>query len=71
LYVSVGDMLGDVTAKYPVAQVVPHKYDPAGRYVIFKSADKKAALVLEESGGKVTKIRAGLEPSVEYVEGCL
>jgi len=71
LHVSVGESLSSVTTKHPTTRIVPHKYDPAGHYVIFESADKKAAVVLEEEGGKITSIRAGLEPSVEYVEGCL
>jgi hypothetical protein len=31
----------------------------------------KAAIVIEEDGKAVTKIRAGLEPAVDYVEVCL
>jgi hypothetical protein len=33
--------------------------------------DGKRAILFEESDGKVTDVRAGVEPSVEYVEGYL
>ena len=71
LNISVGTRLEKVRAKHPSAHIEPHHYDPSGHYVIFKSTDGKAAIVMEEGGGKITDIRGGLEPSVEYVEGCL
>lgn len=71
LNISVGMRLKKVKVKYPSAHIEPHHYDPSGHYVIFKSADGKAAIVMEEGDGKITDIRGGLEPSVEYVEGCL
>ena len=71
LNISVGARLEKVKAKHPSAHLEPHHYDPSGHYVIFKSADGKAAIVMEEGDGKITDIRGGLEPSVEYVEGCL
>lgn len=51
-------------------QVTPHKYDRTGHYLILKSADGKSALVLETDGKRVTAMRAGAEPAVEYVERC-
>lgn len=69
--VAVGDPLAQVRARHPEAKVTPHKYDEQGHYVSFPSADGHAAIVMEESGGKVTKIRAGLQPAVDYVETCL
>lgn len=71
LHISVGTSLAAVKAKFPKAHLERHQYDPNGHYVIFKSADGKAAIVLEESESKIVDIRGGLEPSVEYVEGCL
>jgi hypothetical protein len=71
LNISVGSRLAKVGAEHPSAHLEPHHYDPSGHYLIFKSADGKAAIVMEEGGGKITDIRGGLEPSVEYVEGCL
>lgn len=68
--VAVGDTLAQVRDKHPEAQVSTHKYDKNGHYVTFPTADGKAAIILEESGGKVTKVRAGLQPAVAYVETC-
>lgn len=70
LGVSVGTTLKEIKRKYPTVIVEPQKYDPKGHYLIFKSADGKKAIVMEETGGKVTAIRGGVEPAVEYVEGC-
>lgn len=71
LNISVGWRLEKVKEKYPSVLLEPHHYDPNGHYLIFKSVDGKTAIVMEESDGKITHIRGGLEPSVEYVEGCL
>ena len=68
--VSVGASFAKVKAMYPKVVVRPHKYDDDGHYLILDAAGGHAALVLEESDGKVTAIRAGLKPAVEYVEGC-
>jgi len=71
LGVAFGDTLAQVRSKHPNAEVSVHKYDPAGHYVTFPGTDGRSAIILEESGGKVTRIRAGLQPSVAYVETCL
>ena len=34
-------------------------------------SDGKSALVLETDGKRVTSMRAGAEPAVEYIERCL
>jgi hypothetical protein len=68
--VAVGDTLAQIRDKHPEAQVSTHKYDKNGHYVTFPSPDGRAAIILEESGGKVTKVRAGLQPAVAYVETC-
>lgn len=68
--VAIGDTLDKVREKHPAAEVSMHKYDKNGHYVTFPSADGRAAIILEESGGKVTKVRAGLQPAVAYVETC-
>lgn len=70
LGVAVGDGLAALRARYPKAELTPHKYDADGQYLTFPSADGGAAIVLELSGGKVTRIRAGLQPAVGYVETC-
>jgi hypothetical protein len=66
-----GTSMEEVKRRYPTVEVEPHKYDDTGHYLIFKSKDGKHAILFEVGGGKVTDTRAGVEPSVEYVEGCL
>ena len=68
--VAVGDTLTQVRNKDPEAQVSTPKYDTNGHYLTFPSPDGRAAIILEESGGKVSKVRAGLQPAVAYVETC-
>jgi hypothetical protein len=65
-----GATLADIRASHPEAQITPHKYDENGHYITFPSADGRSAIILEETGGKVTKMRAGLQPAVSYVETC-
>lgn len=51
---------------------MPHKYTD-GRYLIVVAeppADTLHRIVLETDGQRVTKLRAGRIPEVEYVEGC-
>ncbi len=71
LGIKIGTTLDQVKRRYPKVIIEQHKYDPTGHYLIFKSTDRKRAIVFEEGDGKVTDVRAGVEPSVEYVEGCL
>jgi len=71
LGIKIGTTLDEVKRRYPKVIVEPHQYDPTGHYVIFKSKDRKRAIVFEEGDGRITDVRAGLEPSAEYVEGCL
>lgn len=68
--IAVGDTLAQVRNKHPEAQVSTHKYDKNGHYVTFTGSDGRAAIILEESGGKVSKVRAGRQPAVAYVETC-
>jgi hypothetical protein len=69
--IKVGDTLAQARDKAPSLQVGPHKYLPEGHYLSIRGAQPNAAIVIEEDGKAVTKIRAGLEPSVNYVEVCL
>ena len=71
LQIQNGTSLEEVKKRYPTVEVTPHKYDPTGHYLIFKSKGGKRAILFEEGDGRVTDTRAGIEPSVEYVEGCL
>lgn len=68
--IAVGDTLAQVQAAHPEAQVGPHKYDPNGHVLTFPSPDGRAAIIAEETGGKISKLRAGLQPAVAYVETC-
>jgi hypothetical protein len=58
-------------AKHPKGRLKPHKYDEHGHYFVLDAPKRKAALLFEEASGRITGVRAGLQPSVEYVEGCL
>ena len=71
LGLAVGDSLKAAKEKHPAIEVGPHKYLPAGHYLTAKSADGRAAIIMEEDGKGITKIRAGLQPAVAYVEVCL
>jgi hypothetical protein len=71
LGMTVGASITDLQKKYPSIVVEPHQYEPDGHYLTFATRDSKAAIVMEETDGKVTSIRGGLNPSVKYVEGCL
>jgi YD repeat-containing protein len=68
--IAVGDTLEQVRSRHPGGTVSAHKYDANGRYVTFPSADGRAAIILELIDNKVSKIRAGLQPAVAYVETC-
>lgn len=67
---TVGASMAEIKKKIPSAVIEPHHYTE-GHYITVKSKDGKAAILMEEAEGKVTDIRGGLLPSVQYVEGCL
>jgi hypothetical protein len=67
---SIGANSADLKAANPQIRVEPHKYEPTGSYLILSSFDSKSALVFEENNGVITQVRGGVEPSVQYVEGC-
>ena len=70
LGIAVGATLAQIRASHPQATITRHKYDQNGHYLGFPSDDGRAAIILEETGGKVVKVRAGLQPAVGYVETC-
>ena len=70
LGLAVGATLAQVRTRHPEARITPHKYDENGNYATFPSPDGRSALILELADGKVSRIRAGLQPSVAYVETC-
>lgn len=50
--------------------VQPHKYDPQGHTITYRSSDGGFGLRFETSGGKVTAIQSGPWEHLHYVEGC-
>jgi hypothetical protein len=70
LGIGVGATFDSVKSAHPEGRVGPHKYVPDGHYITFVAPDQMRAIVAEEEHGVVTRIRAGLEPAVGYVEGC-
>ena len=52
------------------ALIKPHKYSPAGHYLVVSTRDGKRAVVIETDDNTVVGIRSGEQPAVEYVEGC-
>ncbi len=69
--VEIGDSEADALARYPQAEVQPHKYGDAGdHYLVITSAEGTRALILETWDGEVSYIRAGKLPEAGYVEGC-
>ena len=68
---TVGASLDAIKRRIPSVEIEPHQYDPDGHYLTFKNVDGKAAILMEEAAGKVTNVRGGLIPAVQYVEGCL
>jgi hypothetical protein len=71
LGIAVGDSLSSVMQRFPKVAIEPNHYDQNDHDLIFKRNDGKAAVIAGESQGKIIDIRAGLRPSVGYVEGCL
>ncbi|HEX9938306.1 MAG TPA: hypothetical protein VGB15_14320 [Longimicrobium sp.] len=70
--VRLGDAESRVRGVYPGARVEPHKYVD-GHYIIAllnAPADTLHRLVFETDGKVVTRMRGGVYPPVEYVEGC-
>ncbi len=70
LGLKIGMTLEEVRRRYPDASITAHKYDEHGHYLFFASPSGTTAIVAEESAGRVTRVRAGLLPAVQYVEGC-
>jgi hypothetical protein len=68
---AVAELCARLLKAHPEVQVVPHKYDPQGHYLIFPTADNEAGIVMEIGDDKVADIRPGLRPSVDHVECCL
>ena len=68
--ITAGMTLDDIRRWHPEATINRHKYDPKGHTIVIPTKGEPGAVVLEESQGRITRIRAGLPPAVAYVEGC-
>ena len=69
--VRVGDTESDAQAAYgKQLEVTPHKYQGNWHYLTLRLLDRRYALVMETDGKRITRMRTGIVPSVEYVEGC-
>ncbi len=71
LGIRIGDSARKVERRFPDARIEPHKYYDEGHYYAIGPRDGATEFVLEENEGRIVAIRAGVKPSVEYVEGCL
>jgi len=51
---------------------MPHPYTGAdgGHYLVLDAPGGRAGMIFETFGGRVTHMRAGLRPELDYVEGC-
>jgi hypothetical protein len=70
-----GIRVGDTEARAQTTyggklEITPHKYDAHGHYLTLRSPDRKSAMVFETDGERIVRMRAGIVPSVEYVERC-
>jgi hypothetical protein len=69
----IGDDEARIKRLYPgQVTVTPHKYVDGHYLTVTPSApaDKQYRIVFETVDGRVARYRAGIMPSVEYVEGC-
>jgi len=69
----VGDDEARIKRLYPgQVTVTPHKYEDGHYLTVTPRAptDKQLRIIFETVGGRVTRYRAGMMPSVAYVEGC-
>ena len=67
--IRVGDTEALLKEKHPTVKVERHEYAPGG-HVFTIAGDGKGALLFESDAGKITSVRAGLQPAVSYSEGC-
>lgn len=63
-----GMLQADVITKHPRIEVWPHKYDEKAHVLVL--AEEHGVFVFEEKEGRISAVRAGVRPAVEYVEGC-
>ena len=72
--ISVGDSAARIGQAYAGRVTTrPHKYVSGGEYLIVKAAspaDSTLRIVFESEGGRITRLRSGRAPEVEWVERC-
>ena len=72
--IAVGDSAARVGQAYSGrVTTMPHKYVSGGEYLIVKPAspaDSTLRIVFESEGGRITRLRSGRVPEVEWVERC-
>lgn len=68
----VGLAVEEIRALYPGrVEARPHHYVEGGQYLRVPASEGEGWLVFEtDAEGKVTSWRAGVEPQVDYIEGC-
>jgi hypothetical protein len=71
LGVAVGDSLGSIKSRFPKAVIKPNEYDNESHDIWIVNPKGSGVILLTESGGEIQSIRAGIEPAVSYIEGCL
>jgi hypothetical protein len=59
----------DALRHQPALRSELHKYDEQGQVLVLPKGENKA-MIFEASKGKLTTMRAGIKPAVDYVEGC-
>ncbi len=70
----IGDTEAQIKSLYPgQITVTPHKYVQGGHYLTLVPKDRASGnyrLIFETDGKRVTQLRSGKLPEVEFVEGC-
>ncbi len=67
--IRVGDTVDQLKQKHADVKVEPHEHITGGHQITLQGAGK-TAIVMESDGTTITSVRAGLQPSVSYSEGC-
>lgn len=69
--ITVGMDVADVVAAFPGVERLPHKYTD-GQYLVVSLSDAELNRMIFEvdAQGRITEWRIGMEPQVDYVEGC-
>jgi hypothetical protein len=66
----IGSSEAELERMYGRLEVQPHKYDPDGHTITYRSTDGEYGLRFETSNGRVKAIQSGPWEHLNYVEGC-